>query len=166
MTQREKMILSVMAITIAFGIYSFWFQGGDGAGGSRSGIKSKPVDQFVAEVMKTLEKDDASILGPFVVERAATPWQRNPMMKLSQTIAADTTVAHETNAVAGYQRFVYSGYLAMGVRRLAIINGLEFEIGDPVTDDGYILRRITPSAIEIRRTGRDAAIVVKREGQE
>jgi hypothetical protein len=42
----------------------------------------------------------------------------------------------------------------MGDKRLAIINGMEYETGDILEPDGFIIRNITPSRVVIAPAGK------------
>ena len=48
---------------------------------------------------------------------------------------------------------LYTGYLRMGDKRLAIINGMEYEAGDILEPDGFIIRSISPRRVVIAPPG-------------
>ena len=45
--------------------------------------------------------------------------------------------------------FSYSGYLKVSNKNLAIINGVEYEAGDPLEIEGYVLKKIYPGKVVI-----------------
>jgi hypothetical protein len=47
---------------------------------------------------------------------------------------------------------VYTGYMDMGGKSLAIINGMEYETGDIIEPDALLIRRIYPNKIEVVAT--------------
>ncbi|MGD8881179.1 MAG: general secretion pathway protein GspB, partial [Desulfobacterales bacterium] len=48
----------------------------------------------------------------------------------------------------------YTGFMQMGDKKLAIINGVEYAAGDRLEQGDYILQSITPSRVVIVPTGR------------
>jgi hypothetical protein len=49
---------------------------------------------------------------------------------------------------------IYTGFLRMGEKKLAIINGMEYEAGDILEPDGFIIRSISPSRVVIAPAGK------------
>jgi hypothetical protein len=43
--------------------------------------------------------------------------------------------------------FVYSGYLEVNQRRLAVINGMEYVVGEQLESGGYIVKSIDPEKV-------------------
>jgi hypothetical protein len=46
-------------------------------------------------------------------------------------------------------KIIYSGYVDSGKNKMAVINGFEYRIGEPLVIEGYVLKQITPSKILI-----------------
>ena len=46
-----------------------------------------------------------------------------------------------------------TGYVEIGTRRLAIINGEEYETGDRITGSPYMVRDISPEQVVLGDTG-------------
>jgi|GEM_PF-2559799 len=53
----------------------------------------------------------------------------------------------DVNLQAAAEKMVYSGFLAMGGERIAIINGMDYRIGEQV--DGFTVTAITADAIQV-----------------
>jgi hypothetical protein len=49
---------------------------------------------------------------------------------------------------------MYTGFLRMGDKRLAIINGMEYEVGEILEPGGFTIRSISPSRVVIAPPGR------------
>jgi hypothetical protein len=58
------------------------------------------------------------------------------------------------------ESLVYSGYITMAEKIFAIINGIEYQVGDVV--EGFILKIIDPMEIILERNGRPARVPFKR----
>ena len=48
-------------------------------------------------------------------------------------------------------KYVYSGFVQMGDTKFAIINGMEYTIGDAVLDTSYYVKTITPQQVVLKR---------------
>jgi hypothetical protein len=46
-------------------------------------------------------------------------------------------------------KIIYSGYVDSGKNKMAIINGLEYRLGEELELEGYVLKQITPSSVLI-----------------
>lgn len=58
------------------------------------------------------------------------------------------------------ESLVYSGYITMAEKIFAVINGIEYQIGDIV--EGFILKVIDPMEIILEKNGRPARIPFKK----
>ncbi len=58
---------------------------------------------------------------------------------------------------------VYSGFLNMGTRNLAIINGIEYEKGEKLPDGAHIVEEIHPNRVVMSMQGSKKKIIVKLE---
>jgi hypothetical protein len=64
----------------------------------------------------------------------------------------------DTAALAN--QFVYSGYLKMGRRGIAIINGMEYEVGEAIEGAGYTVEQIAASKVVLGISGSDNKFVL------
>jgi hypothetical protein len=60
-------------------------------------------------------------------------------------------------------KIIYSGYVDTGRKQLAIINGWEYEAGDELDIEGYVLKSVTPSRVLItnRKTGGELYVPIQ-----
>ncbi len=60
-------------------------------------------------------------------------------------------------------KIIYSGYVDSGKKKLAVINGLEYRVGEQLEMEGYILKGITPSKVLIvnKNTGNEMEIPIQ-----
>ena len=63
-------------------------------------------------------------------------------------------------AAAPKIEFVYSGYLEVDRKRMAIINGMEYREGEGLDIKGYVLKSVSPSSVVIENRGTGATINV------
>ncbi len=57
----------------------------------------------------------------------------------------------------------YTGYLEIGTRRIAVINGESYEAGEELEAGGYLVKRIRSSAVVIEEKGTGKDITVPLE---
>ena len=56
--------------------------------------------------------------------------------------------------------FTYTGYLQAGKKKIAVINGLEYLIGEEIEPGGFIAREIYPDRVVIEMKGQKQKIIV------
>jgi hypothetical protein len=49
---------------------------------------------------------------------------------------------------------IYTGFLRMDDKRLAIINGMEYEVGDSLEPGGFVIRSISAGRVVIAPPGK------------
>jgi hypothetical protein len=54
----------------------------------------------------------------------------------------------------------YSGYLQLGAKRMAIINGMEYEEGEMLPASGYFIRSISPKSVVVGKIGESKSHVL------
>ncbi len=149
-----------MLAVVIFGAYSLYFQSpGAKPKGSAAPQSNLSLDSFVAEIAQSLSGLDLSGPSGYVMTQAETPWERDPFLESElrpanqkEDVAAETT---NINSI-----LTYSGYLKMGNRGLAIINGMEYEMGEVLDETGYIVKNITPTQVVVGMSGRKKDFVL------
>ncbi len=146
MSRREKVILIVMVLAIIGGAYSFFFSSSDTG---RMGQKREGGDlnRFVTDMADKLQKKDISKTYKYIIARAQAEWSKDPFLP-SEAALTSKSEAEGNNDKGGVSarglNFVYSGYINISNQKLAIINGMEYEIGENLEQDGYFVKSISP----------------------
>ncbi|MBW1842012.1 MAG: hypothetical protein JRI75_09495 [Deltaproteobacteria bacterium] len=152
MAKREKVILILMVLTILGGGYIYFFSSPQDAD---IGIPVKDPDvlnRFVADVVGSLRSSEPTKNDRFVLARAASEWKKDPFLPAELNVTSEVSI-DEDKVIAGDINFTYSGYIDMGNRKLAIINGMEYETGEALEQGVYILKRISPIQVVIGVAG-------------
>jgi hypothetical protein len=106
-------------------------------------------------------------ISPFeaaAIQKAAKPWKKDPFLNLKHQNPVIEVPTGESLDTAEADKLSYSGYLQMGTRTLAIIDGIEYEAGERLTDrPGLTLQRISSDRAVLVQTDTGARIVVPME---
>ena len=155
MTTREKFIVGLMCLAILFGAWELI-----GNRGSRPAPAS-PREDAVAQARSIIGDLSKKVVAEKVPEgyqhilsQAGESWTRDPFLLENDALSAEKeTEKPETpdKAVQPRPIFNYTGYLQVGDARLAIINGLEYAVGDAMNVDDYYMKSITPHIVVLAR---------------
>jgi hypothetical protein len=136
-----------MLLVVVYGVYTLFFSspskniliGGDKELGS--------LNAFIAKVADNT-KADLSEQQTYVLQKAQTGWKQDPFVSITEKIQ----VKEEPETIESStlkSRMVYTGFLQMGNKRLAIINGMEYEAGDKLDPDGFTIQNIYPNRVVV-----------------
>lgn len=149
MEKREKLMLGVLAATVAVA-GALHFSGPDaseapeGQGNATAQGAAAPLRPD--ELMSTVEKARLS------------PAQAYRMALLADNATADPfyggrgTLSQDEAEAGGGAEFVYSGYIKIGQKLLAVINGVEYAHGDELAEGGYRVQAIDKASVLLERT--------------
>jgi hypothetical protein len=155
MTTREKIIVSIMCLTIIYGAYELF-------GTRRSGTRAPAVEvdavsdlpSFVAEITQKMAGEKAAKEYQYMITLAGTPWTKDPFLHSTEALKPNLAPVAAVAPVEEKEpppQFVYTGYLATGSSKLAIVNGLEYTEGEALPTDGYYIKTIFPNRVVIAR---------------
>ena len=159
MTNREKIIVGLMLLTVAYGVYAVFFEG-----------KAKPQETIAFSATDQLESLSAFITkvaeaskaghsrgDEYIVQQAEAEWKQDPLIsvELKDRPESELQQARQVTRIPIPDlKVAYTGFMQMGDRKFAIINGVEYAAGDRIEQGDYILRSITPRQVVIVSTGR------------
>ena len=149
MSKREKGVLIVMALVVLYGGYNLLWPSSEPSDPAGNLHPLQDVEDFVLGVLAELPRFSLNKTEEYTIAAAATPWAANPFLKV--TLEKDKAPEKLSATVPEPEvPLVYSGFIQLGDRRLAILNGREYEPGDALEIDGYTLLAMHPSHLELR----------------
>jgi len=159
MAKREKIIVVLMVLVILYGGYDFFF-----ASKSNIDIRSPEkneelLDKFVTDVAVKLKKKDISEADKHIIARAKDEWTKDPFARMELPQESEVT-QERIEASALTSNFTYSGYMEMGSQRLAVIDGMEYMVGEELESSGYIINNISPTQVVIGIKGTKQTIML------
>jgi hypothetical protein len=163
MNKREKIILVVMLIALLGGAATY-FSGPSTSiqsSGAANGIDLTNVKALSAQLIADVKKEALTDNERYVLDQAAADWSEDPF------VVRSLTPLHQTGGGSGMRPadFSYSGYLDAGNRRLAIINGLEYMVGDQLEFGGLVVKNIDPEKVVLEDMGKRGQLTIPFTGE-
>lgn len=140
-SKREKTIITLAVLAALYAGGQFLFSG-KSQDADRSGVEEKPAEEFMMEVAQSLAVNRLTETEKTILEKAEAPWPSQPFVQTGSPSEARSDTPSETSGAAAGS-FSYTGCIEAGNRRLAIINGTEYEVGDQVADSLLTVRGIS-----------------------
>ena len=156
MSKREKAILIFMFFAVIYGGYAFFFSAPKNASPAPAGEVLKVLQTLVDEVKQNLQKENLSEADTYVLKKVNDKWVTDPFYEKR----IEEKIPGATDALREDITFNYYGYMQIGERRVAIINGMEYEAGEELEIDGYIVSGIYPTKAVIKIRGRESKIIL------
>jgi hypothetical protein len=162
MSKREKIIVILMLLALVVGGYDFFFRSGPSQVTPETALPAPSVDSFVQDISANLARLTASQNDAHIIKAAQQAWEQDPFTQLAPASAAgpDPEETLETENLADEAEFVYAGFVEMGPQRLAVINGMEYAVGEELEPGGYVLEQILPAQVEIFVRDMETSIVI------
>ena len=159
MSQREKIIVGLMLLTVLYGIYALFFESKGGssteeAAAVSSTVQLEQLNAFIDKIAKAakagLSKEDT-----YIISRAETEWKQDPLITAELTDKPRDEIDRQKQIIqaAGPRpNLTYTGFMQMGDKRFAIINGFEYAPGDQLQEGGYRVSSIMPNQVVVVST--------------
>lgn len=151
---RQIILLGAMLLAVAYGAYDFLFAGRKAPVVADTAAADADMHAFLNEVNRAMKKDAPSPAQAHLIARAEAPWMRDPFYERKPPQEGDAAAeplpaGGDAGAGAPKSPFTYTGFVESGNKRIAIVNGNEYAVGDALDVEGYVLKGISPSRITI-----------------
>jgi hypothetical protein len=161
LNKRQIIILCIAAICVVYALYEYLIA----SPASKKVItidKKQEISDLVSGLTNDVIKDAEAGMDAYIIARAEADWQKNPFWDRSsyKEWAAIQGAGGGSGSAA---KIIYSGYVDAGKMKIAIINGLEYRVGEQLEMEGYVLKRVTPSKVLIvnKNTGSEVEIPIQ-----
>ena len=163
MAKREKIILSLMVLSVLlYGFYYFSSNKPADTGIERPEKKEAQLNRFVSDIAVRLKKQDISRIDKHIIAMAKSEWAGDPFLRVELPLESQPK-QELVEAPALNVNFIYSGYVEMDNNRLAVINGMEYVVGEELNTEGFIVNSISPAQVVIGIEGTNQTIVLPVE---
>jgi len=148
LTRQQIIILSVMAVAVLYGVYDFFIAPKAKSTVVDVGRKTAELETFISDLSANVARDQLLPLDINVISRAEAQWQRDPFFG-RKAYREWVMVKEPAKAGSGTQQtFIYSGLRGKN-NNVAIVNGVEYEAGDALETEGYVLKKIYQNKVVI-----------------
>jgi hypothetical protein len=113
----------------------------------KTSTESVNINTSSTGITKDLGKDKITDFDAYVIRRMEADWGKNPFWKKDLYKEWGNREGVAKSGVLA--KIIYSGYVDSGKNKMAIINGLEYRLGEELELEGYVLKQITPSSVLI-----------------
>jgi hypothetical protein len=164
MTNREKIIVGLAALALCYGAIELLLPRAKVAPVSQP-QSLEGLNAFITKVADATRVGTAEA-GAIVIQKAEAAWKQDPFLEIQKAKATEPkdTRPKET---ARLPNLVYNGFMELGSKRLAIINGQEYEAGDKLNPGGFTIKSILPTRVVlVSAQGEGAPIVLPLQESE
>jgi hypothetical protein len=145
MTKREKIIVFLMVISLVYGVYVFFLEKPAKRTRTDTASKLDTFSKFINTITE-MTKDGLTEIDEYIIENISAKWTKDPLLSTRKVNPWDDGTGDIPDALKGIS---YNGYLQMGSRHLAIINGTEYEAGEELEKGGFTVGKIYPNRVII-----------------
>jgi len=146
MTKREKIIVGIMVLTVGYGAIELLLPRTKTGAAVPAAPSAESLSAFISKVADTA-KGAASESSALVIKKAEAGWKQDPFLVIRKPPPPAAEARAPKEAVRPALNLTYSGFLETGPKRLAIINGMEYEAGDRVNPGGFSIKSILPNKV-------------------
>lgn len=173
---RQKIIFGVMGIVLLYAAVDLLMPKKKSSAIDAK-QKTEELNTFVTTLSAGIGKEAAKGIGsPLLFSRAEKEWPKDPFLgenSLKGWIKAKEPPRREPSpreppqkapskegAAAPQAEFHYAGYIEVGQKRMAVINGIEYREGETLDDRGFVLKSVSPASVVIVNQTTKATLTV------
>jgi hypothetical protein len=164
MTNREKIIVGLAALALGYGALELLLPRANVAPAMQP-QSLEGLNVFITKVADATRVGTAEA-GAVVIQKAEAAWKQDPFLEIQKAKAVKPP-DKPTIETARLPNLVYNGFMELGSKRLAIINGQEYEAGDKLSPGGFTIKSILPTRVVlVSAQGEGAPIVLPLQESE
>ena len=148
-----------MAVAVVYGAYSLFLAPGDQSTVHSTRENMAELKNFVVDAATNLSSESVSAADKYIIEQAEKVWPESPFLKSGRVL---TSQPFEAKAEVRMEsiRLAYTGFLQTDNSLLAIVNGMEYETGEQLTEAGYYIKSISPNKVVIGIANQPKTIIL------
>jgi hypothetical protein len=147
MTSREKIIVGLMVLTVGYGAIELLLPRAKvGPSTTLPAQSAEGLNAFITKVADAV-KAGAADAGTLAIQKAEAAWKQDPFMVIRKPVPQTTEKDGSKKPPPPVPNMTYSGFLEIGAKRLAIINGMEYEAGDRLATGGLTVKSVLPTRV-------------------
>lgn len=126
-----------------------------------SGDTKRRIEAEVAEAShfaqganNTVDQLKISAKEKYILEAARVEWENNPFQRWTDLEEPLIPESHHPGPLE------FNGYIEVGDRRIAVINGVEYQVGDELAQGGFWVRSISSNQVTIKSRNSNQAVTI------
>lgn len=146
MNKREKRLVTFLVVMVVIAVaYNIFRIISKNDTNEQNVVDLEKVQESIDKLDLAVDGIKVSKFDRYVMQRSERKWGADPFLLnvLSDALGEDDFVIEMSKS----SEFVYSGYVIVGRQRMAVIDGLEYAVGDELDQGGIIVREIQRSNI-------------------
>ncbi len=159
MQKRQIVLLVLMALAMAYGAYELFLRPLVKEPYEASKVEveeARKLSETMSQSMKEVRLGEGE---SYVLEAASSRWSRNPFYAWpAREDNGDDPLPDEER-----EPLFYTGFLEMGGKRLAVINGLEYRVGEDLAGGRFVVQRITSGNVTLQSRKSQLEITIPYE---
>lgn len=147
MTNREKIIVGLAVLSLGYGAIELLLPRAKPAPLPQT-QSAEGLTAFISKVADATRSLGAEASSA-VIQKAEAAWNQNPFVDIPKAKAPEVRTDVAKIPDRPLPNLVYSGFIELGSKRLAIINGQEYETGDKLDPGGFTIKSILPTRVMV-----------------
>ncbi len=149
LTKQQIIILCITLLVVMYGGYELLIKKSRKVVNPDAGRKQE-LSNFMASLGAGTGGSSSMSRQAHIVNRAEAVWKGDPFLRPG--IFKDwMKVKAAAKALPEKISFTYTGYVETGRKAMAIINGIEYGVGDTLDIGGYAVKSISPERVVIEK---------------
>lgn len=137
--KREFIFLALAGLALAYFLFDYFVLPSLKKPAAVVEAEKVDIQKLLGEMGEYARKDGSVDNIIYTVSRAELTWPRDPF--LNEDLASAASVESQKT------KFNYTGFIMLGKRRLAVINGIEYQVGESLTTEGFVVKIINPNDV-------------------
>lgn len=143
-SKRERILLGGMAAAVVVAAVIMFWPAGNQPSPEMTPARLAESQKAAEAQVQALEKIKLQDREIHTIKNAQLPWPGSPFAPKPP----------EPESQVDRTKFQYTGYIKLGERNLAVINGREYQVGESLDTGGFELVEITAEAVVLQSAGR------------
>ncbi len=161
MSKREQIILGFVICAVLYAGYNYL-----GTSEKHPQVKAEEklteLKNLMTSVTIQIGKAALSDAETFLIKGAEANWEKDPFLSAGASVKFESDSEVSELSAQGLS-LTYSGYLETSDKKVAIINGMEYETGEMLAEGEFVVMGISANQVEIEMIGGKNTIILPLE---
>jgi hypothetical protein len=147
MSTREKILVGLMIVAVCLGALVLFSEGQNKTASKAAMDRQNPLSQMLTRLAAQYGNGSSLENDRYTLSMARSPWSHDLFPEGAAVMSAAAETPGTAKGLPANMALVYTGFIETPQRRVAIINGIEYVVGDQLDKSDYTVRHIDPSQV-------------------